>query len=222
MAGAIRFGRAGAASSLARTTSLPPITGFTIMAWFRPIDFTNFNTLFAYGASSGSGQYVFLGTDTSGHFYIAGYGQSGVAGSTLVAGVWRHAALTVSGSSGTTTLGYLDGALNVSDTTGTATSQKLLLGNDNDGDWANLNLAAVKIWNRVLTADQITAEIPSILPVDWGGLNSCYPITSGWEELDCGLVVPTGALTRWADWSGNGLEFTESGAIDMDVGCPAG
>jgi hypothetical protein len=222
MPNAIRLGRPGSATSLSRTTNLPTITSFTLMGWFRLTSGNagQFSTFFAHGGSASS-SYYFVGEVQPGLHFGTVVNGTAVTGSAITADRWYHVALTVNGTSGSNVLAYLNGVVDVTTTAATVTAQKLWIGNQADGDWLNGNAAAIKLWNRVLTIDEIIAEMPYAVPMDWSGLNAAYPLGNGWELASCGLVIPKGTSARWPDISAQiGNEWTEAGAIDTENGPP--
>ena len=84
------------ASSLNRTTNLPPIFNFTIMGWFMlPSAPTANGAFFSFGTTSGA--YIELYTNSSSQFRAYSSG-SASASETLVTGRWYHMALVCRGS----------------------------------------------------------------------------------------------------------------------------
>lgn len=222
-----RFGRAGAEAYIRRQTNLPPQTAFTIMAWVRirgdGSGFGGGNTpnFFNFTDNANTASYGVLLNDAS--YTLALWNNSSAAtGSTLTSGRWYHIAITVNGTSGNNFLCYLNGVLNITHTAASlATLQSLLFASDLSHEWTDCSISALKIYNRVLTKGEINAEMPFALPVNRGGLNSCYPIPSGWDVLPIGIAYPRSTIKRFADWSGLGNnEFTETGTIDTELGPP--
>jgi hypothetical protein len=218
MPNAIRFGRSGA-GDLSRTINLPPSTGFTAMGWFRVPTLAGWMSCIQL---SGVGSFYQMGVEgTTGlNEFEINTAAAQWPGSALVSGLWYHMCMTASGTSGANTFGYLNGVLNLTATSVSFTSNKLWLGNSTGGDPLNGQGAAIKIWDRVLDAAEINAELPYAMPVSWAGLNSAYPLPSMWDLASSGVVVPRGALTRWADVSGNNVEWTQNGTLDTDLGPP--
>jgi hypothetical protein len=221
----IRFGRAAADSFIDRTTNLPSITAFTLMAWVKMNDVTTANDqiIFSFGNQSNDVAYQ-LYLAGSGHkfnLYNGSTTQAGT-GAAPAAGVWHHIALTVNGSSGTNFLAYLDGVLDNSFTAAAISGLSLRVGSDGVAEFSLVNIAALKVWSRVLSAAEIAAEMPFAQAVNRGALNTEIPLPSTWEALDANFNAPdrAGVLTRWADYSGNGNEWTETGAIDTEPGPP--
>lgn len=222
MPNSIRFGRAGANSGLSRTTNLPPITGFTMMAWVKYNTFvtTGGGTgVMSYGAGPGGNYYVIFTPLNAGTLTLYN-GSATVTGQTLVAGLWYHIALTVSGTTGTNTFAYVNGVLDISIASRSVSGVSMWYGTDADGDSSDSCLGALKVYDRVLSASEIAVEMTQASPVNRAGLNTANPVPSGWERLTSGLVTPQSALTRWVDVSGNAREWTETGTIDTDLGPP--
>lgn len=213
----VRLGRSGL-SQLARTVNVPSSTSFTMMCMTRPITTGTFQGILVFGSNSTS-DYYYAGTDNSNNFQL--YNRSaGFSGSAMVTNVWTHIAMTVSGTGAGQFLGYKDGALNITGDARAITLNELRIGNDFDNESYGGNVAAIKIYNRVLTADQINAERWFAMPVDWAGLNSAYPLGTAWDVANSGLVIPRGVVSRWPDVSGQFSEWTETGTIDVDSGPP--
>lgn len=229
MPNAIAFGRSDANTSLQRTTNLPPSASFTAMCWAMwTLNFTAYRTLFS------------LWQDASHLYDLMGY-PSGSASSylelyngateytpslNLTTNVWYHCAMVCSATSGSNLKMYLNGVLNGTGTTAISmTPTTLYIGSDGNGARHFTGLiSAIKIYNRVLTAGEIAAEMPFAMPVSWDGLNSCYPVASPLERLRYGQQIralPRGVATRFPDASGWQNDWTtESGAIDTETGPP--
>jgi hypothetical protein len=170
-----------------------------------------------------------FGSDST-HYYQFGLKDDGVTinwwnatndyyGSVLTVGRWYHIAGTLSGTSGNNFLGYVNGVLDVTGVAASITGSELRVGSPIGGgtDYLNGNAAAIKIYDRVLTAAEIAAEVPWILPYNWAGLNSCYPMLTGWDILRLGLDAPRGDLRLESDWSGNGRHWTVGGTVSHDL-----
>lgn len=220
MPAAIRFGSAGTLSNIARTTNLPPITNFTVMAWMRMTATTaTYTTLFSLGAS-GSTQYYAMNFSSDGlSLRLWNYVNSWTYG-VITVGRWYHLAMALTP---TTFLGYVNGSLALTGALNASiVAQAMRFGSSFSSGLFNGRLAAIKVWNRGLAAGEIQAEMFSALPVNYSGLNSCYPIATPRDILPMNEEGYTSARTRWADWSGNGLEFTETGTITTELGPPIG
>lgn len=212
---AVRFGRAGANSSLARTTNLPTAV-CTIMGWVKWSSVSTFAAIF--NLAGAAGQRFYYGTNNSGATELFD-GSSSSTGTTLTTARWYHMAMT---NDATTIRGYLNGVQDLTLGSISLTPGELQLGTDQDSEFANAALGAIKVWNRALSVDQVAAEIPYAMPVDWAGLNACYPLATGWDLMTSGLILQgSTAASRWLDVSGNsGNDLSETGAIDLEVGPP--
>lgn len=212
-----RLGRSGA-SSLTRLTNLVDSTNYTAMCWVR---ITTLASWMGFIQIDGTTNYYQLGPNADGSTLNIQVSGLGGGGSTLVAGRWYHVALTSSASTGSTTFAYLNGLLDITAGSVSFTTAKIWFGNTSGGDPLDGNIAAIKVWNRTMTSGEIAAELPYAMPVNWAGLNCCYPMASGWDVASSGLVIPRGTVSRWADVSGVlGNDFTEAGTIDTDNGPP--
>ena len=139
------------ASSLNRTTNLPPIFNFTIMGWFMlPSAPTANGAFFSFGTTSGA--YIELYTNSSSQFRAYSSG-SASASETLVTGRWYHMALVCRGSANGNMEGWLNGKLVVTgNPSNSAVAQKIFIGNTNDGENVNAYGEAFKVFGRSLNA----------------------------------------------------------------------
>lgn len=196
------------ADALSRTANLPPIGTFTITGWgYRSVDRGSFETLFAFGPGSGSSYYQ-LFVNSSDQFRVwNGTGSS--AGTTVLStGTWYHLALVVEGTGTNQCKSYLDGVLNTTtDGNAALTAGKLWLANDNDTEWLNGRLCAVKIYDVALTAAEVAQEMHGIRPTRFADLNGWYPTFPGSGE-------------RGRDYSGSGRDFTEEGTLTDEDPAP--
>lgn len=220
MPNSIRFGRSGA-SKLLRTTNLPSSGAFTAMCWVRVPTLSGW--MCAIQLSGAGVEMHQMGVEgSSGTNAFAVNNSIGTTpGTPLVNGRWYH--MTMTSLAGTGSRGYLDGVLDSTPSTeGAFTATNLWIGDSTGGDPMNGNIAAIKIWNRVLSRDEIYGEIPYALPVSRAALNVATPVPQGWERMDNGFFAPDrgNPLTRFDDWSGNGYLWSETGTIDTDIGPP--
>lgn len=188
---AIRYNALGDSLSVNGGSWLP-ITSFTVMCWARLIaDVNNLNILVSLGLAANS-SYTIL-TDTSGTTLCL---HNGVAlsapGPQLSLDTPHHLAMTVSGASGPSFLGYLDGALVITWTARPNTDGTLNVGASAfNTAW---EVGAVKTWPRVLTQQEIARDVPYYTPQ--------APGAASW--------YPFGHI----DWSGQGRNFARAGTLE--------
>lgn len=192
----IRFDAAG--DQLSRTTTLPAITAFSIMAWVQvSVDRNAYSCFFHVGPVGFT--YYYVGTSSDGVTIDLYAGGSDVLGSALPVGGWDHLALTVSG---TTPIVYRNGVQVATTAAGAVTAGNIVFGNDSDGDWLNGRIAAIKIYGAVLTATEIQQEMRCYVPVRTANLNTWSPLLA---STDVGNYAGTGA------WTVGGTLTTEDG-----------
>lgn len=184
---AVRFSAAG--ESVTRTTNVPSITSFTMMAWFQFI--ADRNAFSSFLANDPSTAYLSLQTDSDGTSLII---YTGVAvsstGVTLVVGCSYHMALV---QDGTLAIAYLNGVKIHSVTSASSgTPVKLWYGDDPDGEWCNANIQDAKDWPIVLTPMQVQAEMRQRRPIAPGG--NYYPLDTHTQLGNMG-TGPAPALT---------------------------
>src|SRR4029453_13096327 len=155
---AIVYTGATANQGLIRAALLAAGTNATIMAWAMPTTLPGagaYNNLFAETAQLG----VSLFNTGGSAKWKLGTATTDNPGTAATVNVWAHLALTTSGATAHTM--YLNG---VSDATsvGSGSGTSVMLGNyDTAGTATSWNgrLAAVKIWDAVLTAAEIVQEV---------------------------------------------------------------
>lgn len=202
---AVRFDNT--ADSLSRTTNLPTITSFTMMAWIQLVVDTNAFTSFLVIGDSTTLNIHYLGTNGTGTVLNFSNPNGDVAGATLTLGQWYHVAMTVAGTGAGQALSYLDGALALTqDGSTSVTTEALYLGNNSFGENLNGRMAAVKIYSAVLTATEIAIEMRQYAPVRWTNLNAWYPLLDTATDQD--------------DFSGNGNALTVGGTLATEEGPP--
>jgi hypothetical protein len=196
---ALRFDASG--DVLSRTTSLPAINAFTIMAWAMIVtDRNNYSTFMGLGDTSG-GEEILLQTDTDGTTFNLWNGIADNTGSALSVGAWNHLAVTCSGTGANGLLGYLNGVVDITTTaSGLVASQTMRFGNSAVSEFLNGTLGAIKVYGAVLTAAEIATEMRSYVPVRWTNLNSWYPLlTTANDFYTGGLTLTTGGTTVAAE-----------------------
>lgn len=181
---AARFDASG--DSLTDTANLPTVTAFTWMAWAKiSVDRNNYSQFFTYDANnSDEVQAYIIGTASDGTTLDTFNGLVEATGSALTVGTWYHLAATVSGTSGANFLVYLNGTLDISANARSVSPTKIWLGNDAASEFLNGSLAAVKIWDAVLTAQEILQEKQQYLPCRTANLNRFYPLINSQFTTD--------------------------------------
>jgi hypothetical protein len=162
---------------------------------------------------------MILRTNSTGRtLNITSEGAPDVIGSVFPLKTWTHIAGTSDGASNL--ILYVNGVVDVTNTYAYTNGTSLDIGNNRalTITWLDGEMAAIKIWNRALSADEIKVEMGFVLPVNRAGLNSCYPMADERDWLSAG-VPPFGAASDpLADWSGIGLRWTQTGDIRMEAG----
>jgi hypothetical protein len=204
---AIRFTTAG--DFLDYTGGAPANTSTTFVCWAYMAVNTATNADLVRFRTSGDGTVAVLTTFTDGVTIRLTSPGNGFNGSyVFTPGVWAKVACTVAGTTGT--IYAADGQSNtILTTTGTLTAGTQVRyalagrgGADTTEHW-NGRLAAVKIYNRILTLDEIQAEWAQTLPVGDAGLYAAYTLDSA---TAAGVV----------DHSGNGRSTTLGSTITED------
>lgn len=196
--------------SLSRTTDLPAITSFTITAWFQQRTARG-GAAFSFGTNVGAPDYhyfAFFTSDGAADFRAIVWNGAVNAYSTteLIAGVWFHLALVVSGTGAGQCLGYLNGIPEMTtDGNASPTAAKLYIGNSPGNEWLNGVIADVRIWDAALSRAEIRAEMWAPKPIRSRALHA-------WHEF-----LP-GRLTL--DSSGRGRHLTTAGTPTTETGPP--
>lgn len=217
------FGRTGNMFAN-RTTNLPSTSLCSATMWIRPTSVGATDKIFMSLGAVTAGAFNDYELMVSTASLALWNGSAQANGSTLVVNIWRYIALTLNGTSGTNALVYLDGALNISGTARAVGSGDLRIGNNSGSEPHVGDIAAINVWNRVLSIDEIVAQMPYAWPLNPAGLNCSYPMMTPWDmanyDVDA-LAKRSTAASRWIDVSGNaGNDFTETGTIDYGVGPP--
>ena len=168
----------GSSDVLYKTTSNPGINSITAMAWVRIASYTAYHCAFGMGANTSGGYTAFVTrADSSNQLaFWTGTGWS-VADIALTAGTWYHLCFTRSGTGASSLLGYRNGSLTITTSGGSGpTNARLWLGNNADSDYWNGDLCAFKVWDAILTAEEIKREVRQIQPVRFTNLNSYLPL----------------------------------------------
>lgn len=205
---AVRFDNSG--ETLSRTTNLPSITSFSFMAWCRRRVTRNaFAGVLTFGAAASSRYYGVYLERTSNPILVVWDGGALTNGSALTDDVWYHVAMTVAGTGAGQFLVYLNGTLAITASGNALNSAATLqVGASLDNEWLNGTVAAIKIYDAVLTAAEIQAEMWSIRPRRTANLYGVWPCWNG-----------SGERTR--DYSGNERNWTEGGTLTDEDGANA-
>ena len=140
--------------------------------------------------------------------------ESGAAGANFASrpavGTWFFWALTSTTAGAGSLIGYWSAAnsnvFNTANTTGQASTTNLLMwGNDSVGSWMDGRLAAIKVWDAVLTQAEIEAEKWKRIPARWANSHLWNPLFNA---------------TDLSDYSGNGRTLTATGTLTTEDGPP--
>lgn len=195
---------------LQRTTGLPSRTALTACGWaVRRVDTGFYSTLWTlYNAG---GEAIGISTETNGDNLTAISHQAASASIiTLTNDAWFFWALTAGASTLTGYAATIGNALSSQTLAqpGAFTPSKMEIGCLLDGSYLfNGSLAAVKIWDAVLTAEELEKERHQYLPNRLLNLHLFSPL------------INTGG-TSFLDISGNGRNWTEGGAVTDEDGPP--
>jgi concanavalin A-like lectin/glucanase superfamily protein len=201
---AVRCNAAG--GTVVRTTNLPSIANFTIMAWA----LLSVNTgAAAYALAFGQFGAYRLGVSDDGSTVSAYESYTEVQGGTWTLGTWKHLAITVAGTGAGQALFYVDGALLATlDGHTEFVGATLRLGAVPESPtlqpW-NGRVAAHKAYDVVLTAAQIQQEMRQYLPVNLASLNAWAPLL---------------LHTDLKDYSGLARDYTGTGTLTTEDGPP--
>lgn len=181
-----------------------------MMCWARWTSYTGWHLVLCYGHATTSGNYYAMGTSaTTGPNNLVVTNPSGLttSGATPTTGTWYHICQTVAGTGAGQHLGYRDGSLIATNAGSTSpTAGKIWIGNNQDTDYHNGDVCAVKIYNAVLTAAEIQQEMRQIAPVRFANLNTWLPLLDG-ANLE-------------KDWSGVSGNMTAGGTVTLTSNPP--
>ena len=221
MPNAMMLRTAATYSGLKRTVNCPSRTAFTAMAWMRPTSASNY----LYGpvlSNDGGGSeqcYEIYYDYTSSKLVIWNTSDGYTGSASITINNWYH--VTMIGSA-TELLGYLNGVLDVTAATYSMTPTTLFFGSDSWAEAGNAvcqgMLSCFKVWDRVLSVDEIKAEMYFAMPVSCVGLNSCYPMPNRQDLLSAGVPPMRANSDPLADWSGNGLNLTRFNDVVVGPG----
>lgn len=190
----------------------PVMAGFpnTYMLWANiRVDRNSTSGFFVHG---GGGVY-YLGTDTDGTTLL----MNSVTGSALSLNTWYHiAVVNASGAAAARTV-YLNGTLDIS-TTGDQPVSDFYVGNSNNSDWCDCDLAAVKVYTAALSQAEIQREMQTHMSARRANLFAAWPFASfesavhdfsgNGRTIDTqggnpGTTTTVGPPIAWGRYSGN-------------------
>lgn len=202
----VRFDASG--DSLSRTSGLPNMNSFTLMAWVRIVTDRNDYSGFFY-INDGIGNHFYLGTQANGTTLIT-YNTTADSsnGTNLSVGTWYHVAMVCDGTGAGNLRAYLDGVLDVTHASSgsSAAATQLRAGNSAFSEFLNGRMAAIKTYSAVLTAAEIANEARQILPIRTANLTGFYPLFSTADDE--------------IDFSGAGNNWTVNGTLATEDGPP--
>jgi hypothetical protein len=186
----------GTTDELSISSGFPNVSPLTMMGWF-------YITAMSLDVSSimeyvGADSYMYVRARSGGDtlsFYSLVNGNS--SGSALSTGIWYHIALTNAGAGSNNALVYLNGTLNISakgmDSSIFGTPSILRYNNSQIQEYWNGRSAAIKIWESVLTPDQILQEMDFYTPI------TNYPSLYCWTPgiLSTDLLDHSGGVHNW-------------------------
>lgn len=202
----------GSGDYLRRTANLPGSTAFTICGWAMVRSVRAGQFQYFAGMDDGSANWLLLGYDDAGAFEISATTGGGANfASNPTTNTWFFFAISCSGTGATAFAGYYAHAGN-SFTTATTTGQSftptgLYLGNDGFDEYCDVILGPVKVFDAVLTSDELYAEMYRISPARFANLNFWTPL---WSSSDVN------------DYSGNGRNLTSAGTLTSESMPPIG
>lgn len=154
--------------------------------------------------STGTTLVVIVASDSYGTFNIT-------SGTNLTAATWYH--VTMVRVSTTSLLVYLNGALNISDTSnisagaGRSAPDRMEMGASLTSNEYPFNgrVAWIKSWSVALSSTEVAAEMYAGAPMRTANLHGWWPCLPG-------------ATERLADYSGNGYTWTAGGTLTDEEG----
>lgn len=179
-----------------QSTVLPsPLTAWTIAGWIRLISDDNYwNNFFGIGTGDPF-QGGEIGTSNDGvTFQIFYTGNASTNGSTLTVGTWYHVGITYDG---TNYRAYLNGVLDITTPSSTGTpGSSFFIGSDPTNSATNTDVAYVKLWGAVLTADEIKNERMA-RPNRFTNLLAWWPLWASDKEMLGNTISWTKDSTTW-------------------------
>ena len=179
---------------------------YTVMAWIYLVSDLNIVSNF-FALSDGTQQDTDqLGTNATGTVLrlrtVIANTATNVTGTDLSTGTWHH--LTLVRESTTSLKAYVGGVLDATNTANVSTRDAAarieiagLLGNTQNYDG---RIFAIKAWSNSLTQAEVQQEMRTVRPIRLSDLYAYWPCRPGSTE-------------RLKDYSGNGRDWTEAGAL---------
>ncbi|WP_171074090.1 LamG domain-containing protein [Nonomuraea basaltis] len=208
---AVRFDADG--ESYTRSTGLGAVTVFSFACWVKlAVDRATTTVILQIDNGSGANRLrlnAWNGTALT--FQSDGGGWFGTIGHTLVVGEWTYVALSATSNPGqartairaagsTTFAGGSPSQANI-----TVNAATLRIGDGQAAsEWLNGSIAAVKVWDQELTADELQQESWTYMPQRTAGLRGWYPLLTN----------------TTTDLSGSGQTLTGGTDAALDDGPP--
>lgn len=187
----IRFDAAG--EYLRKFDRIPTPSNFTIAAWVYMVNAANYRSIFSLGGSTDTTMYAAV-KSTQNNLTLWN-GVSASQGNALADDIWVHIAMSCSGTGVGNLLAYQNGVQDVSHAgNANVVNDEIRLGYNVGGDAANLRVAAVKVYQRVLSANEILLESKQYCPVSTVGLTHWLPGPTPFGQIG-GPWVVSGALS---------------------------
>lgn len=207
--GAVSF----SAANQAYTRSANGLAGNSTTTFWMKLNADRDSYSVAIGHGGDGGNYVQLGTGSDGVTLVRGTTTAGSvnSGYTVPVGTWVFVASVNDTGAGDDWFAWhpVGGSFNsVSGATaivGYSNANTLFIANDSFGDWFNGSIAAVKIWDAVLTLAEIQAERNTYAPVRTANVWANYQFRNGPQISDDssnGRNLTAGAGTPAVDTAG--------------------
>lgn len=201
-------------ADLRRTASLPSATAFTTAFWFySTADPAPWGAACALEGATGSatnGYYIIANGSLRYLAWWDGGGGFQTLALTVPNNTWTFLALTCSGTaSGNLSAHYGTGStlttVNSNTGLGGFTPALLCFGNDSYGEYWTGRYAAIRVWDRALTATELEREMQATLPMNYTNIHAIWPSFQH---------------TQLEDWSGNTKSLTANGTLSSADGPP--
>lgn len=175
---------------------------YTAMFWFL-LDTVEVVNQGIFGRAGTGNASVAVGSTGRLSLQVTGYGYD--YGSILTLDTWYHLAATRSGTSHEV---FIDGVSDMTLTGNTNTRDTITVGHDTEyGLEMDGRIAAIKVWDAVLTPAEINNELYFFTPLRTSGNQIWTPLVA--DET-----------VNFRDYSGNAADWTEVGTIDAGEGPP--